>query len=129
MLMYNIDFYIKFNFKNKGCSMDFKKSFGEKLKRLRKNKNLTQEQLAEMIDVDPRNLSRIEVGSSFVKAETLEKILNALDVTTEQLFPNDHIQTPDELMRDINKYLNIAKKSPRKLEKIHKLMRFIVFDE
>ncbi|MBP3847082.1 helix-turn-helix transcriptional regulator [bacterium] len=85
--------------------------------RLRKNKNLTQEQLAEMIDIDPRNLSRIEVGSSFVKAETLEKILNALDVTTEQLFPNDHIQTPDELMRDINKYLNIAKKSPRKLEK------------
>lgn len=109
--------------------MDFKKSFGEKLKRLRKNKNLTQEQLAEMIDIDPRNLSRIEVGSSFVKAETLEKILKALDVTTEQLFANDHIREPEELLKDINKYLNIAKNNPSKLEKIHKLIRFIVFDE
>ncbi len=109
--------------------MDFKKSFGEKLKRLRKNKNLTQEQLAEMIDIDPRNLSRIEVGSSFVKAETLEKILKALDVTTEQLFSNDHIQSAEELLKDISKYIDLAKNNPKKLEKIHKLIRFIVFDE
>ncbi len=124
-----VDFLLKFNFLDKEYSMDFKKSFGEKLKRLRKNKNLTQEQLAEMIDIDPRNLSRIEVGSSFVKAETLEKILKALDVTTEQLFANDHIQTSGELLQDIDKFLNLAKNNPKKLEKIHKLIRFIVFDE
>lgn len=109
--------------------MDVKKSFGEKLKRLRKNKNYTQEQLAEMIDIDPRNLSRIEVGLSFVKAETLEKILSALDVTTEELFSNDHIKNPDELLSDIHKFLNLAQDNPAKLEKIHKMIRFIVYDE
>lgn len=109
--------------------MDVKKSFGEKLKRLRKNRNYTQEQLAEMIDIDPRNLSRIEVGLSFVKAETLEKILNALDITTEQLFSNDHIKSPEELLADIHKFLNIAQADQTKLEKIHKMIRFIVYDE
>ena len=109
--------------------MDVKKEFGEKLKRLRKSKNYTQEQLAEMIDIDPRNLSRIEVGLSFVKAETLEKILNALDITTEQLFSNDHIKNPEELLADIHKFLNIAQDDRTKLKKIHKMIRFIVYDE
>ena len=109
--------------------MDVKKSFGEKLKRLRKNRNYTQEQLAEMIDIDPRNLSRIEVGLSFVKAETLEKILSALYITTEELFSNDHIKSPEELLADIQKFLNMAKDEPTKLEKIHKMIRFIVYDE
>lgn len=109
--------------------MDVNKSFGEKLKRLRKSRNLTQEQLAEMIEIDPRNLSRIEVGLSFVKAETLEKILDALDITTEQLFANDHIKNPEELLADIHRFLNLAKDEPEKLEKIHKMIRFIVFDE
>ncbi len=109
--------------------MDFKKSFGEKLKRLRKSRNLTQEQLAEMIDIDPRNLSRIEVGSSFVKAETLDKILKALDVTAEQLFSNDHIKPKDELWQEIQTYLAMVKDDINKLEKIHKIIRFFVFDE
>lgn len=109
--------------------MDFKKSFGEKLKRLRKSRNLTQEQLAEMIDIDARNLSRIEVGSSFVKADTLSKILIALDVTTEQLFSNDHIKSEKELLADIKKYLEMIKNKPNKLEKVHKMIRFFAFDE
>jgi len=109
--------------------MDFKKSFGEKIKRLRKNRKLTQGQLAEMIDIDARNLSRIEVGTSFVKAETLEKLLNALNVTTEELFSNDHIKESKELINDINKYIQSVKNNPRKLEKIYKMIRFIADDE
>ena len=109
--------------------MDFKKSFGEKLKRLRKRKNLTQEQLAEMIDIDPRNLSKIEVGMCFVKAETLSKILKALDVTTEQLFSNDHIKPEKELIKEIKQYVDLVKDKPEKLEKIHKMIRFFVDDE
>ena len=109
--------------------MDFKKAFGEKIKRLRRNRGLTQEQLAELIEIDPRNLSRIEVGTSFVKAETLEKLLNALDVTTEELFANDHIKSSKELAKEINKYIDKIKDNPSKLEKIHKIIRFIADDE
>ena len=109
--------------------MDFKKSFGEKVKRLRKNRNLTQEQLAEMIDIDARNLSKIEVGAGFVKAETLEKLMKALNVTTEELFANDHIKNSKELVSDIYNLIDKVKDKPKKLEKLYKLIRFIVDDE
>lgn len=106
--------------------MSVKKSFGEKVKRLRKKRNLTQEQLAEMIDISPRNLSKIEVGECFVKAETLEKLLIALDVTTEELFANDHIKTNLELLERITFYINSAKDDNKMLEKIYKILRDLV---
>lgn len=106
--------------------MDVKKSFGEKVKRLRKKRNLTQEQLAEMIDISPRNLSKIEVGECFVKAETLERLLTALNVSTEELFANNHIKTNSELLEDINFYINTAKDDNKMLEKIYKILRDLV---
>ena len=51
--------------------MDFKKAFGEKLKRIRKSRGLTQEQLAEIIEIDSRNLSRIEFGKSLMISRIL----------------------------------------------------------
>ncbi len=108
--------------------MDVKKSFGEKVKRLRKKRNLTQEQLAEMIDISPRNLSKIEVGECFVKAETLERLLTALNVSTEELFANNHIKTNSELLEDINFYINTAKDDNKMLEKIYKILRDLVED-
>lgn len=106
--------------------MDIKKSFGEKVKRLRQKRNLTQEQLAEMIDISPRNLSKIEVGGCFVKADTLEKLLKALDVSTEELFANDHIKSKDELLEGINFYVNSAKDDYKMLERIYKILRDLV---
>lgn len=106
--------------------MDVKKSFGEKVKRLRKKRNLTQEQLAEMIDISPRNLSKIEVGECFVKAETLEKLLAALNISTEELFANDHIKTNSELIERINFYINSAKDDKKTLEIIYKILRDLI---
>lgn len=106
--------------------MDIKKSFGEKVKRLRKKKNLTQEQLAEIIDISPRNLSKIEVGECFVKAETLDRLLAALDVSTEELFANDHIKQNSELLDSINFYIDSVKEDRRTLEKIYKILRDLI---
>lgn len=64
--------------------MNLKRQLGEKIKRIRKEKHITQEQLAEMIDIAPRNLVNIELGINFPKAETLEKILLALNITMEK---------------------------------------------
>lgn len=108
--------------------MDVKKSFGEKVKRLRKKRNLTQEKLAEIIDISPRNLSKIEVGECFVKAETLEKLLMALSVTTEELFANEHLKSNEELIKDINFYINTAKDDKKMLEKIYKILRDLIED-
>ena len=106
--------------------MNIKRTFGEKIKRLRKKRGLTQEQLAEMIDIAPKNLSKIEVGSSFVTAETLEKLLVALNVTTEELFANEHIKESKELLAEIYTQLDKIKDNQQKLETVYKMIGFII---
>lgn len=109
--------------------MNIKKVFGEKIKRIRKKKNLTQEQLAELIDISPRNLSKIEVGECFVKAETLEKLLKALDISTEELFANEHIKESEELLNLIYNILDKIKNDRKKLEKIYKISKFLIDED
>lgn len=106
--------------------MDIKKTLGEKVKRIRKQRGLTQEQLAEMIDIAPRNMSKIEVGSCFVSAETLEKLLAALNVSTEELFANDHIKDTKELLSDIYSQIDLIKGNRKKLETVYKMVDYIV---
>ncbi len=60
--------------------------FGRRLKQIRKSKKYTQEQLAESVDINLRQMARIEAGESFVTAETLQKICNVLNVTPDNLF-------------------------------------------
>jgi len=103
--------------------MDLKKELGEKIKRVRKKRGYTQEQLSEKIDISSRNLSNIELGVNFPKSETLEKILKALDITTEELFANDHIKTKSELLNEINFYINSIKDDYKMLELVYKLLR------
>ncbi|MBR0452227.1 MAG: helix-turn-helix transcriptional regulator [Oscillospiraceae bacterium] len=47
---------------------------GEKIKSLRKEAGLTQEQLAEMIDVNAKLISKYENGKTFPKNETIKKL-------------------------------------------------------
>ncbi len=110
-------------------AMNVKKELGEKIKRIRKKRGLTQEQLAEMIDISSRNLSNIEIGASFLKAETLEKLLIALNITTEELFANNHIKDDKELLADIYTYIDSIRNNTPKLEKAYKLLRFLTEDD
>jgi transcriptional regulator with XRE-family HTH domain len=52
----------------------------------RRKKGLTQEKLAEAADISLRYLAMLELGNSFPSGETLEKLSNALDIQTFQLF-------------------------------------------
>lgn len=108
--------------------MNLKKELGEKIKRVRKECNLTQEELAEMIDISPRSLSNIEVGACFVKAETLEKIIDSLGISTEELFANEHIKTKDELIIGINNLIKKAEKDLKLLEKSYKILKSLIED-
>ena len=47
---------------------------------------MTQEKLAEYVDIHPRQMSKIETGEHFPSCKTLEKICVALDVTPSFLF-------------------------------------------
>lgn len=125
--MLNIEFLLKIYLYNlQKVIMNIKKTLGEKVKRLRKKRGITQEQLAEMINIAPKNLSKIEVGSCFVTAETLDKIIVALDTTTEELFANNHIKDKEELLKDIYSSVESVKNEQHKLEMIYKMLNVIL---
>ena len=52
--------------------------FNEKLQELRKNKNLTQEQLAEMLFVSRTAISKCESGRGYPSIDSLKEISNFL---------------------------------------------------
>ncbi len=62
-----------------------KNSFGQKLKEIRKARNLTQAQLAELAGANEKHISKIETGVYFPTYNTLIKILSALDLTFEDI--------------------------------------------
>ncbi len=78
-----------------------KELLGARIRELRKARNLSQEQLAEMIDVEPRHVSRLEVGSSYPRIDRLEKIAVALNVPLKDFFDFMHLESPDARTRNI----------------------------
>ncbi len=81
--------------------MGVKQQLGQKIRRIRILRGLTQEQLSEMIDISQRTLSGIENGDNFVTAETLDKFVKALNVSIEELFYIDHLRASEDLYKDI----------------------------
>ena len=51
---------------------------GEKLKKIRKEKNLTQEQLGKLIGVQKAQISKLESGASSATISTITKVFRAL---------------------------------------------------
>lgn len=66
--------------------LEIKKRLGENIKTLRKAKNLTQAQLAEIADVSDDTIKSLEQGRTWLSDKTLSQITEALDVDVVQLF-------------------------------------------
>ena len=67
--------------------MKDKKSFGIRLKALRKSRRLTQEELAEKIERSVDAISALERGQSYPNFETLFGLTTALDIPITEFFP------------------------------------------
>ncbi len=107
--------------------MSIKKQLGSKIKRLRKTQGLTQEQLAEKIDLSLRTLSGIEIGENFVTADTLDRIISALRTTPEELFAVDHLdKSAQDLVDEIISDVESIKEQPEKLEDIYKVIKSLI---
>ena len=81
--------------------MDIKKLLGQKIKEVRKAKNLTQEKMAEMIGIEPPSLSNIENGKYYPTAENLEKILLALDIEPQELYNFNYYNSKEDLLKEM----------------------------
>ncbi len=81
--------------------MNTKILLGKRIKEIRKLNHLTQEKLAEMVDLETTSLSGIESGRHYPSLPTIEKIAKNLNVEIAELFNFNHLQTTDELKDDI----------------------------
>ena len=73
---------------------DTKKLIGARIKELRKQAGFTQERLAEIVDMDSRHLSRLEVGKHFPSLDSLERIAEALNAPLAEFFQFTVEDTP-----------------------------------
>jgi transcriptional regulator with XRE-family HTH domain len=71
--------------------MDIKKQVGNRIKELRKLKNISQEELAFNANVDKKYLSDIELGKRNVSITILHSIIIALEISIKEFFTiNNH---------------------------------------
>ena len=64
------------------------KFLAQNIKAERTRKGYSQQQLAEMIDVNERSISQIEQSKQKPSAFIVYDIANALDISVEELFKN-----------------------------------------
>ena len=66
--------------------MDIKLKLGQRIKTLRKGKELSQEALAYKAEVDRTYVTDVENGRRNVSIEILEKLIGALEVSFSEFF-------------------------------------------
>lgn len=66
--------------------LEFRKRFGNRLRELRKERNLTQDQLAERAGISRESVKNIEKEKHGPLFETLEKLIHGLGCKPSELF-------------------------------------------
>ena len=64
-------------------------ALGDRVRRARKAKGLTQEKLAELIDVHPRMIQKIEAGQTNIVVTTAMRLVRTLGCKWEELMPEE----------------------------------------
>lgn len=70
-------------------------AIGSKIKEARERAHLTQEELAEIVDISPTHMSVIERGVKTPKLDTFVRIVKALNLSSDALL-QDSVEHADE---------------------------------
>jgi transcriptional regulator with XRE-family HTH domain len=85
-----------------------KELLGARIKEIRKASGLSQEKLAEKIRIEPKHLSRLEVGRSYPSMKTLENMALAMGVEIRDFFEFEHHMGDKEVTTSLKKLLKEA---------------------
>ena len=81
-------------------------SIGERIKRFRKEKGLTQQILAEKSNLEPSNISHIERGATKLSLPSIVSIANALDITVDDLLCDSIAAAKKPYVREASELLS-----------------------
>lgn len=96
---------------------------GERLKKARIDKGLTQEKLAEKLDVSIAFLSRIERGSSHISLKRLSQICDILGITEGSILNGSSNNSKNYLSSEFDTLLKNT--TPEKQKLIYKIAKVI----
>lgn len=85
---------------------NYKKEMGKRLKVERKKYHLTQENIAEMLDISVKHYSEVERGITGLSVENIIKISNILNVTTDYLLKGITVTDNDSFLNFFNNLSN-----------------------
>ena len=77
-------------------------AIGSKIKEARERAHLTQEELAEIIDISPTHMSVIERGVKTPKLDTFVKIVKALNLSADALLLDGMDQVNDCIVAELS---------------------------
>ncbi len=100
-----------------------KEKLGKRIFELRKRLNISQEELAEKLDISQKSLSKIETGRNFLTSETLEKLTLALNVEITELFDFNHTDKKENLLDEIYKYIDNIKNNEKDIITLYKIVQ------
>ena len=96
---------------------------GQRLKKARTDKKMTQEKLAEQLDVSIAFLSRIERGNSHISLKRLSEVCDILGVSEGYILNGASSSSNNYLSSEFNELLNNASPATQKL--IYKVAKTI----
>ena len=82
---------------------------GFRLKNIRKSKKISQEELAELMDISVTSISNIETGKRAISLKTLEKLSKVLNIKIYELFLFNNIDPKEKILEQI--YSNLESKN------------------
>lgn len=97
--------------------------FGKKLKEIRKNKNMTQQQFAELVELEPTTIGLIETGKRSISFKTLERLATKLNIPYFEFFYFGYDNNNSLLIKSITNELN--KLDNKSLKLILAIMKLI----
>lgn len=74
-------------------------TFGERVKELRLDKGLTQQELANFFYLNKSSISRYEKDKQIPELETLEKLSDFFEVSLDYLLAKSDIKNPEEAIK------------------------------
>ena len=98
-----------------GKPVNKKQMIGARIKEIRNKKGLTQEQLSEKTEINPKYLSSIERGNENPTLNTLIKLSESLEVDLGKIFSFIQIEDPRERKSMITSLLDEAGNEELKL--------------
>ena len=103
-------------------SKDLKIRLGQKIKFFRKKCSLSQEQLAEMVNMETKSLSRIESGHNYPMYENLVLISGALGIEPWQLYFSDDAKDIDKMRSEI---ISVLEKDEDKIPAVYQYLSML----